>query len=1045
MNRKIIIFIITLISLSGSLVTTLALTRQRDVQLRGYVDATQNADLPFRVPLLGVNAELMQYSPDELDEQFERMQAAHITWVRQIVDWSQLEPHRGQYQWDAFDTIIEHLTRFPQLRLIVVFMHTPAWARQSTLATAPPDNPADFAAFVVQFTERYSDSIDHYQIWDEPNLIDAWGQEPRVADYVALLAEAYTAIHAADPDAMVISGGLAPTTELGPKNISDLLFLQDMYRLGAGAYFDALGAKPYGFDLPPTDRTVQQDTLNFSRVVALREEMVRNGDGSKSIWASNWGWNSLPENWVGKPSIWGQITNADQRAYTLAALERAQREWPWMAGMTLQLWQPNAAPDDPIWGFALIDQNNTPTSLWNALASRSETATAQNGLFPAANPFASYSGVWTFGKLGADIGWVQDSQLDFQFTGTDLALLLRQDNYVAYLYPTINGQPANAVPHDVDGNAYIVLKSGSYFPETNLISVASNLPNSSHTLHVVADRGWDRWALAGFAVSSGDLAAPFNTQIIIGWLVVAITAAGTFASLLQLQWLQALQRVNILVRGFNTVTQLAVGAVTSIALMVGMLLTLGDEIPNIFRREPSQLLLAIATAGLIKLQPGVILTLLAALILFIIIYNHLYLGLTLIVLWSPFFLFPVKLYLFAFPLSELLLIVTAAAWVLRLLHNLGQVRQSSVSQIRATSWREYIRVLNGVDYTVLLWLLVGAASLLWAQYRSQATTEFRVLFIESVLFYGVWRTTRLDKKHLLIILDALLVAGLLVAVISLAQFVQGQGIITAEAGARRLAGVYGSPNNVALFLGRCIPFLVAYICLPVGQSRRLCAALFMLPIGLALVLTQSVGGLFIGVPVAIVAVILLIYGKRARLPLIGLGLLAIVAFAIAIQSPRFARVLSFDEGTNFYRIRAWQSALNIIHDHPLTGLGLDQFLYAFRGHYILPDAWQEPNLSHPHNILLDFWVRLGLAGVGLLLAFQFFFWKRMQLIYQTYRQLDPIYFAVAVGAMGSMANLLSHGLVDNSIYVQDLIYVFMLLLALAASIPNVRSIDASTI
>ena len=65
----------------------------------------------------------------------------------------------------------------------------------------------------------------------------------------------------------------------------------------------------------------------------------------------------------------------------------------------------------------------------------------------------------------------------------------------------------------------------------------------------------------------------------------------------------------------------------------------------------------------------------------------------------------------------------------------------------------------------------------------------------------------------------------------------------------------------------------------------------------------------------------------------------------------------------------------MIHDHPITGLGLDQFLYAYRGRYILPDAWQEPNLSHPHNILLDFWVRLGIFGVllfsvaaGLLLA-----------------------------------------------------------------------------
>ncbi len=39
---------------------------------------------------------------------------------------------------------------------------------------------------------------------------------------------------------------------------------------------DAVAAKPYGFDSSPgSDRSVRSDTLNFSRVVALRE-VIRN-------------------------------------------------------------------------------------------------------------------------------------------------------------------------------------------------------------------------------------------------------------------------------------------------------------------------------------------------------------------------------------------------------------------------------------------------------------------------------------------------------------------------------------------------------------------------------------------------------------------------------------------------------------------------------------------------------------------------------------------------------------------------------------------------
>ena len=170
--------------------------------------------------------------------------------------------------------------------------------------------------------------------------------------------------------------------------------------------------------------------------------------------------------------------------------------------------------------------------------------------------------------------------------------------------------------------------------------------------------------------------------------------------------------------------------------------------------------------------------------------------------------------------------------------------------------------------------------------------------------------------------------------------------------------------------------------------------------------------------------------RRARFMIIGIVVIVVIGFFVSLQSQRFSRMLDFSSGTNFYRVRAWQSAIHIIQDHPITGIGLDQFLYEFRGKYILPDAWQEPNLSHPHNILLDFWVRLGLAGVILLIAIQAAFWRRMVQLYHSLRQRDLLTFALVVGAIGSMINFIGHGLIDNSVFVIDLSYVFVLLLAL---------------
>jgi O-antigen ligase len=195
--------------------------------------------------------------------------------------------------------------------------------------------------------------------------------------------------------------------------------------------------------------------------------------------------------------------------------------------------------------------------------------------------------------------------------------------------------------------------------------------------------------------------------------------------------------------------------------------------------------------------------------------------------------------------------------------------------------------------------------------------------------------------------------------------------------------------------------------------------------------------------VAIAAVFVLIWHRRAALAIAGLFAGIIASLPLLFQSARFARLLDFSAGTNFFRIRVWQSAVNMISDRPLTGFGLDQFLYAFRGQYIMPDAWQEPNLSHPHNIVLDFWIRLGLLGVANLLWLQVSFWKSILTAYRRFQSNDQILLALAVGTVGSMVNLLSHGLVDNSVYVHDLCYVYVLLLGLAANLSNIRTIDES--
>jgi hypothetical protein len=326
-KQKWLLFGVCILLILGSLAGMLVTRHRRNDRTRGWINATDTLDLPYRLPLPGVNVELTQYLSEEgrLSAELDRIAAAGFTWVRQPFLWANIQPNEdGLYEWDAYDAIVEAVDAHETLELVAVLDGTPAWAR-STLAVgafSPPASAEQYANFTRAVADHYANSITYYQIWDEPNIRSHWGfADPRPAHYVRMLCGAYESIHAVDSDSNVIAAALAPNIEAGPSNLSDLRFLQAFYDLDGQDCFDAAAAKPYGYNSGAYDRRVESDKLNFSRWILLREEMVRRGDGKKPLWGSNFGWNHLPDDWTGPSSIWGSVTGmALGRRPDLAAL-----------------------------------------------------------------------------------------------------------------------------------------------------------------------------------------------------------------------------------------------------------------------------------------------------------------------------------------------------------------------------------------------------------------------------------------------------------------------------------------------------------------------------------------------------------------------------------------------------------------------------------------------------------------------------------------------------------------------------------------------------
>ncbi len=323
-----------------ALVTMGALFGRMRFLTRGIPD-----ELPDPIPnggvRLGINTYLEKYDSEQLEENLNEIEKLGFSAIKQPFYFS------DKYDWAASDEIVQNVVD-------AGFILVPVLDGDPTDDFAPPEDPLQFAQWTRAFAERYGEVIDHYFIWDEPNLAEHWGgQNVNPAEYAALLSAAGANIRAVDPEAVIITAPLAPTVETGPRNISDHLYLQALYESGVGDAFDVVGGKPYGFDSGPEYRTVDPASLNFSRLILLREVMERNGDSEKAIWAGNWGWNSLPDDWQGAPSIWGQVDESMRARWLEEAVERARREWPWMGFMFVENWEPNAPKSDPRWGFSI--------------------------------------------------------------------------------------------------------------------------------------------------------------------------------------------------------------------------------------------------------------------------------------------------------------------------------------------------------------------------------------------------------------------------------------------------------------------------------------------------------------------------------------------------------------------------------------------------------------------------------------------------------------------------------------------------------------------
>jgi hypothetical protein len=287
--------------------------------------AAARADLP--PGFIGISPQSAANKSD-----FALMRKAGIQSVRLQMSWGGIErenPLLAEPDWSGFDREVE-LAAEAGLRVMPFVLGSPEWVAPEYLDLPVRSSlqRLAWASFLRAAAGRYGPEgtfweehpdlpflpIRRWEIWNEENIV-TFARRPDPVKYATLIRTAGRVLHAADPGAKVILGGLFGRPLQVPPNVASGDFLSRLYRAGnVKPYFDGVALHPY----------VADATAMEAQIVNLRRIMGVHHDSRTPIYVTELGWGSHngPTRW--ERGLGGQ---AEQLSIAFAMLSANRLRW----------------------------------------------------------------------------------------------------------------------------------------------------------------------------------------------------------------------------------------------------------------------------------------------------------------------------------------------------------------------------------------------------------------------------------------------------------------------------------------------------------------------------------------------------------------------------------------------------------------------------------------------------------------------------------------------------------------------------------------------
>ena len=152
------------------------------------------------------------------------------------VAWGQVQQKKNLFWWNGLDAAIASANA-QNMQITYVLGSTPKWAQKNPKKGNYPYNGTgsanpkakDWKRWVTAVAQRYGNSIDAYQIWNEANLADFYTGNPK--QMAKLTRDAYRIIKRYDPTAKVVAASSTVRLEKAYKRFFPA-YLKELRKMG---------------------------------------------------------------------------------------------------------------------------------------------------------------------------------------------------------------------------------------------------------------------------------------------------------------------------------------------------------------------------------------------------------------------------------------------------------------------------------------------------------------------------------------------------------------------------------------------------------------------------------------------------------------------------------------------------------------------------------------------------------------------------------------------------------------------------------------------